>query len=99
MRRIFRLPTTRARIAREVDDELSFHLETRVQRLIDAGWTADAARAEALRQFGDVGAVRDSMVSLDEQREHAARRADLLEDLRRDLAFAVRSLKRNSIVS
>ena len=99
MRRIFRLPATKARIAREVDDELSFHLETRVQRLIDAGWTAEAARAEALRQFGDLGAVRDSMVSLDQQREQAARRADLLGDLRRDLAFSVRSLKRNSIVS
>jgi predicted permease len=99
MRRIFRLPVTRTRIARDVDDELSFHLEMRVQRLIDAGWAPDAARAEALRQFGDVGSVRESMMSLDEQRERATRRADFIGDLRRDLVFAVRSLKRNSVVT
>jgi predicted permease len=99
MRRIFRLPANRARIAREVDDELAFHLETRVQRLMDAGWAADDARAEALRQFGDVAVVRDAMLSLDEQREQAVRRADLLGDLRRDVAFAARSLKRNAVIS
>src|SRR5205085_1341506 len=37
MRRVFRIPFTARQIAREVDDELRFHLEMRVQRLVAVG--------------------------------------------------------------
>ena len=46
MRRVFRLPFTTDHISREVDDELAFHFEMRIQRLIAAGWTPEAARGE-----------------------------------------------------
>jgi len=95
MRRVFRIPLGRAKIG-EVDDELSFHLEMRTQRLVAAGWTPDAARHEALRQFGDVETVRQDCVALDEQRERAARRADVLGEIRQDTAYAVRTLRRNA---
>ncbi|HEY4131475.1 MAG TPA: ABC transporter permease, partial [Gemmatimonadaceae bacterium] len=95
MRRVFRLPFLRGQIAREVDDELTFHLEQRVQRLIDAGMDPRAARAEAIRQFGDVTAVRDSCIDLDEQRERSARRANMISELHQDLVYAVRTLRRN----
>jgi hypothetical protein len=49
-----------ARVDRDVDEELAFHLDMRVRRLVDAGWSPDAARGEALRQFGDMDTVRDS---------------------------------------
>src|SRR5262249_44914581 len=95
MRRVFRLPFSRARVDREVDDELAFHLETRVERLIAQGWTRDAARQEALGQFGDLASVRDSMIALDHERDRSARRADLLGELRQDFAYGVRALRRN----
>jgi predicted permease len=95
MRRVFRIPFSRTHIPREVDDELSFHLEMRTQRLVAEGWTHDAARNEARRQFGDVDTVRQDCVALDEQRERATQRADILGDLRQDASYAFRTLRRN----
>src|SRR5436190_964083 len=96
MRRVFRLPFGRAHIAREVDDELAFHLEMRTQRLVAAGWSADAARREALRQFGNVDVVREDCVIMDQQREKAMHRAHVVGELWQDVAYALRTLRRNA---
>ena len=96
MRRVFRLPATRARLAREVDDELAFHLETRVRQLVASGLAPDAARREAARQFGDVESVRRSCVTMDEQRELSMRRANYMSEVLQDLAFTLRTLRRNA---
>jgi predicted permease len=95
MRRVLRIPFARGHIAREVDDELSFHIEMRTQRLIAAGWTPDAARSEALRQFGDVDSVRQDCLVMDEQRERAMQRANVIGELHQDIAYALRTLRRN----
>ena len=95
MRRVFRIPFLHGHIGREVDDELGFHLEARMRKLVDAGWSSEAARREAIRQFGDVAAVRATCVELDQQREQATTRANLLAELRQDAVFAVRTLRRN----
>lgn len=95
MRRVFRL-LARAAIPREVDDELAFHIEMRTRRLIEEGLSPEAARAEALRQFGDVRAVRDDCVTLDHQRERTMRRITWFEEFRHDLRFAARTLRRNA---
>ena len=91
-RRLFRLGVGRGRLRREVDDELAFHLEMRTQKLIAAGMTPDSAREQARRQFGDVDAIRDDCLTLDNQLERAVRRANFLEELRRDVAYALRTL-------
>ena len=79
------MPFAAGRIGREVDDELAFHLEERIQRLVAAGWSLDAARAEAIRQFGDLDSVRASCMTMDEQRERAMRRANIFSDLQQDI--------------
>src|SRR5262249_52082190 len=96
MRRVFRIPFSGARVEREVDDELAFHIETRVEQLVARGWSEADARREALRQFGDVGSIRDGMVALDREREAIAKRAGVFADLKQDLAYAVRTLRRNA---
>ena len=95
MRRVFRIPFSRTRIEREVDDELAFHLETRVARLMAQGMAEADARREALRQFGDVTAVRSDILVLDRQREASSNRSAGWSDLRQDLSYAVRGLRRN----
>jgi putative ABC transport system permease protein len=97
MRRFFRIPfvrTPRRRLTSDVNDELQFHLDTRVQQLIADGWESGAARREALRQFGDVESVREDCVALDIEREKSARWTDLVDDLRQDIRVAVRALRR-----
>ncbi len=84
-----------AHVARELDDELAFHLDMRTRRLIETGMAPEAARREALRQFGDLDAVRDDCLTMDQERERAMRRANVLDELRQDLAYAVRVLRRN----
>jgi membrane protease YdiL (CAAX protease family) len=48
---------------RDIDDEIEFHIDMLTRDLIAGGLSPDDARAEALRRFGDVAAVRASLVS------------------------------------
>ena len=93
MRRVFRFGLGR-HVEREVDDELAFHIDMRVEKLIALGMTRDAARAEAMRQFGDMRSVRDNCVTLDEDRERSMQRANRWEQVGQDLSYAVRMLRR-----
>jgi predicted permease len=94
MRRIVRFELGRS-ISRDVDDELAFHLQARVEKLVAQGLTPEHARAEAERQFGDLAAVRKSCVTLDQERAKTMRRAELLDQVRQDVVFTVRTLRRN----
>jgi hypothetical protein len=52
-------------IRSEVEAEFAFHLEERVAELEAAGLSPAAARAEALRRFGDLDAAREVCVEAD----------------------------------
>jgi predicted permease len=91
----FRLGLGPRRVERDVDAELAFHLDMRVRRLVERGMEPGAARAEALRQFGDWDGVRGELVAMDTRREKTVRRADLLAELRQDTGYALRALRHN----
>jgi len=91
----FRLGLGPGRVERDVDAELAFHIDMRVRRLIERGMEPGAARAEALRQFGDWDGVRDELVAIDTQQEKTVRRAHFFAELRQDTAYAVRALRHN----
>ena len=57
MRRIFRRSDVRDDSARDVSDELRFHLDMRAQEFVERGLSPDDARRAAARAFGDVGAI------------------------------------------
>ena len=93
-RRLFRLPWRTARQIRDdVDDELRFHLDMRVESLVAAGRSPEDARAAALREFGDVDEARRYLGALDGATEAAAQRRSAMHDLRQDLTYAVRALR------
>ena len=54
IRRLLNLPASGRRIQREVDDEIRFHLESRVAELVAGGTPAAVARDMATREVGDV---------------------------------------------
>jgi putative ABC transport system permease protein len=74
---------------RELDDEIRGHLALSVKERIDAGADPETARLAALREFGYVPAIRDSM-----KRVWIDRVADAATDLGQEMRFALRSLLR-----
>lgn len=78
----------------DVEDELRFHLEAEVDELVQRGWSVEAARAEARRQFGDVAAARRICRRLAKENEKRMRRAEYLFGWRRDVAYGWRQLRR-----
>ena len=95
IRRAFSLRAGTSHIAREIDDELAFHIDMRTTRLIAAGMSPEDARQEAIRQFGDLQSVREDCLTMDQERDRAMRRANMLDELRQDLSYAARVLRRN----
>ncbi len=96
VRRVFQFPRRGARaLDADVEEELRFHLDLRAAELAARhGLDAAAARAEALRQFGDLDDARRYIRALDARTETAARRRDLMDELRQDLRHALRGLRR-----
>src|SRR5688500_9934710 len=80
--------------ARDVDDEIAFHLEVRTGERIAAGGGPAEARERALHRFGDVVAARAEALEIDKRRERRMRRALYTSELRQDVAYAVRALRR-----
>jgi predicted permease len=91
-RRLFRLPPSRARVARDVDDEIAFHLALKEERLRAAGLSADEARLAARRRFGDVVRITDECRAIDQEQVRARRRTEILASIWQDARYAARSL-------
>jgi predicted permease len=90
----FRFPWRRADTIREdVDAELRFHLDARAEALVGQGVSPEAARAQALREFGDVDDARRYMRAMDDRTEGARRRRWAWGEARQDVAYAVRTLR------
>jgi predicted permease len=85
----------RANIAADVDAELAFHVDARTEELCAAGLERSAARAQAIREFGDVDLARRTLRSMDEQHAASERRAHIASDILGDVRVAVRALRRS----
>lgn len=94
-RRLLRLPLgTRRVLERDVDDELSFHLAMREEKLRALGVPDGAARAAAMARFGDTERVRDACLTIDQQFAREVRVMEWLESVIADLRYALRSFRR-----
>jgi putative ABC transport system permease protein len=94
VRRVFRLPSSRERIARELDDEVRFHVEMRTKTLREQGYSEDQAHTEALRRFGDVDDLRNYCVSMEVKHMHRAHFRERMESMVQDLRFALRQFRK-----
>lgn len=70
----------------ELAEEMTFHLEMETRKLVAAGWSTEAASAEARRRFG--------VVSREQQRARDAWGLVLVTDFVADLRMALRQLRR-----
>ncbi len=93
-RRFFRFPWRTARQIREdVDEELRFHIDMRVEGLVALGHSRETARAQALREFGDIDDARRYIGAVDRDIEAAQRRSEFMSDFWHDIAYAGRKLR------
>ena len=79
---------------RDLDDEIRGHLALSVKERIERGEDPEAARLAALREFGYVPAVRDSM-----RRVWTPWWLDALHDQVSDVRYAIRALAKNPVFS
>ncbi|MEO7083642.1 MAG: ADOP family duplicated permease [Gemmatimonadaceae bacterium] len=84
---------------RDIDAELRFHFEARIEELVAQGMSHDEARARANAEFGDVDATRRSLREIDSRIARRRNRAEVLDGMLQDVRYAARSLWRTPAVS
>ena len=95
-KKLFSLPWRSSRqINADVDEEMRFHLDTRTEELVRRGVSPDAARAQAIHEFGDMDDARRYLTTIDRSTEAATRRTELMSDVLSDLKYAGRKLRKS----
>lgn len=99
LRRALRVYTGTRGVQRGVDDEITFHLDTRVQELCRRGHDEQNARAIALREFGDIATARRELVAIDRRTARRHARSEWWADLWRDTTLAVRAMRSQPVLT
>ena len=94
MKRSLRSWLWRIPVKDEVDEELDLHVEMRTRELVAGGMDPRAARDLALRRLGDVARLRRTMLDLGRKRDRTLSIRLWLDELRSDIRFAFRQLRR-----
>ncbi len=82
------------RVERDVDDEVAFHLDSRVEELTSRGVPLEGARRIAEAEFGDVRASRRELAAVDRHRRRREALVRWLDAASLELRHAARSLAR-----
>jgi predicted permease len=82
-------------VSQDVDDELILHLELRQRDLVERGLDPVEAREIAARQFGDVQSIAAACRNIDDRWYREQRRASMWMDLRQDVTYGLRVLRKS----
>ena len=93
-RKVFRLPPSAARAARDVDAEIAFHIAMREERLRREGLSSARAHGVARERFGDPARVRDECLTIDRRYTREVRMMEWIESVAADLRYAFRAMRR-----
>ena len=77
-----------------IDDEIAFHLESRVSELRARGLSEAEARHAAQSEYGDIEASRRELAAVDRTLRRRRRIARAFDGVGQDLRHAIRSLRR-----
>src|SRR5215212_8031504 len=76
----------------DIDDELRFHLESRVGDYVAAGYSPVEARRLATERFGDLPSVQGTLRRHDIRKLQQQRRAETMDELMNDIRYGARKL-------
>jgi predicted permease len=88
--RVFELP-----VGEDVRREVRFHMDMKVAELVGRGWTAEAARQEAERLFGDAASYEAECRQIASRQRRTVRRAQVWDAVWQDIRFGARLLLRH----
>ena len=91
IRRLLSVATSRRSIERDVDTEMRFHMQMRVEDLMREGQAREAAERQAAREYGDIVGARDELAAIDRRRIRSESRREWLGSLGQDISFGARS--------
>src|SRR6185436_10910013 len=78
----------------DVSEELSFHLEMRVRELVAQGETPERARELSLERFGNYRQSQLECLAIDERLGQRRVRANWMKQLKQDIGYAFRMMRR-----
>jgi predicted permease len=81
-----------AAVGADVDTELETHLAERTEQLVKEGLDPSAARARALKEFGDLEGARRYMRQVGTRTAQKRRVRDYIAEARHDMRYALRRL-------
>jgi predicted permease len=94
LKRLFHMDRFGRNLEGSLDEEVNFHLETRIRQLVAEGKPAEVAREEALRQFGDPELVVQRCRKIDQEGLRRRFINDLFADILQDVRYTFRGLRR-----
>jgi predicted permease len=81
----------------DVDEELRFHIDMHVAEYLKRGFSLADARRKAHERFGSVDLARELTIDIDRRHMQSERRANALAELRQDVVFGARVLRRQTL--
>jgi len=94
---VFRIPFSRRALREDVDSELRFHIEGRIEELMSKGLSREQAEREARDRFGDVRRIEQEVERIDRttlRRQSLVDRAAAVAD---DARYALRGMLRRPL--
>ncbi|MDB4878104.1 MAG: permease [Gemmatimonadetes bacterium] len=92
IRRLPHVGTSRSSIERDVDEEMHFHIQMRIEDLMRQGQSEADAKATATREYGDISLARHELASIDRRSARQASWRETLASVGQDIRFALRGL-------
>jgi predicted permease len=93
IRRLPKIGTSRGSIENDIDTEMRFHIQMRVEDLMGQGFSEPDAILSATREYGDMTETRKELTSIDRRAARQTSWREWLASFGQDLRFGLRGLR------
>ncbi|MFC1559115.1 ADOP family duplicated permease [Gemmatimonadota bacterium] len=94
-KRIFRLDFSKDHLKRNLDEELAWHIEGRIEEYQSSGMSSEDARREAFRRFGDLDGIQAECQEIDSTHLRRQELREWVRSIISDIRFSLRGFRRS----